>query len=275
MTHPTTTSEVQELIQQATAALQAADLYEARKCFRQAIEQEPERLDAWIGLADAVLPYKDRREYLQRALEIDPTSTEARTRLDEVERRLEAGELLAPRPRPSHTSAETDESAGGDDPAGVEILHCYRHPERETGLLCTQCGNPICAECARSALVGQLCPDCARERRPPNYQVTKANLAAAGLIAMVISGGLSLLLLLIGGGGLLFFFLAFMFASIMSNLLVRLIDRVTRAKRGKSMQIAVGIGIGLGAAPFLLLFSSLMLLIFNVALIFTTLAQLR
>ncbi len=274
MTDTTTTSEVQELIQQATDALQSADLYEARKLFRQAIEQEPESLEAWIGLSDAVLPYKDRREYLQRALDIDPTSTEARTRLDEVERRMEAGELLAPRPRAVTIPAETDD-ATSNDTTGIDVLYCYRHPERETGLLCTQCGNPICAECARSALVGQLCPDCARERRPPNYQVTKANLSAAGVIAMVFSGGLSLLILFIGGGGLLFFFLAFMFASIMSNILVRLIDRVTHAKRGKAMQIAVGVGIGLGAAPFLLIFSSLMLLIFNVALIFTTLAQLR
>jgi len=38
---------------------------------------------------------------------------------------------------------------------------CYRHPDRITGLSCSRCGKPICAECSRDAAVGQLCPDCA------------------------------------------------------------------------------------------------------------------
>jgi len=38
---------------------------------------------------------------------------------------------------------------------------CYRHPDRITGLSCSRCGKPICAECSRDGAVGQLCPDCA------------------------------------------------------------------------------------------------------------------
>ena len=37
--------------------------------------------------------------------------------------------------------------------------HCYRHPDRETGLSCSDCGRPICYECMTPAPVGLRCPD--------------------------------------------------------------------------------------------------------------------
>ena len=42
--------------------------------------------------------------------------------------------------------------------------HCYRHPNRETGVSCSNCGRPICPECMTSTPVGMRCPDCARQR---------------------------------------------------------------------------------------------------------------
>ena len=41
---------------------------------------------------------------------------------------------------------------------------CYRHPDRETGLHCSNCGRPICAECMTHAAVGIRCPECAGRR---------------------------------------------------------------------------------------------------------------
>jgi membrane associated rhomboid family serine protease len=38
-------------------------------------------------------------------------------------------------------------------------MHCYRHPDRETYLSCSECGRPICAECMTPAPVGQRCPE--------------------------------------------------------------------------------------------------------------------
>ena len=43
---------------------------------------------------------------------------------------------------------------------------CYRHPDRETGLSCSECGRPICTECMTAAPVGLRCPDHAGSRRP-------------------------------------------------------------------------------------------------------------
>ena len=37
---------------------------------------------------------------------------------------------------------------------------CYRHPDRATGLACTECERPICVECSIPAAVGQRCPQC-------------------------------------------------------------------------------------------------------------------
>jgi membrane associated rhomboid family serine protease len=36
---------------------------------------------------------------------------------------------------------------------------CYRHPDRVTGLSCSECGRPICTECMTMASVGIRCPD--------------------------------------------------------------------------------------------------------------------
>src|SRR5688572_24481912 len=39
------------------------------------------------------------------------------------------------------------------------VLRCYRHPDRETGVTCSECGRPICPDCMIFAPVGIRCPD--------------------------------------------------------------------------------------------------------------------
>ena len=41
---------------------------------------------------------------------------------------------------------------------------CYRHPDRQTGVSCSNCGRPICPDCMTSTPVGMRCPECARDR---------------------------------------------------------------------------------------------------------------
>jgi membrane associated rhomboid family serine protease len=50
-------------------------------------------------------------------------------------------------------------------PDDLDVEHCYRHPERETGVRCANCGRPICHECMVPAAVGFRCPDCMAEQR--------------------------------------------------------------------------------------------------------------
>jgi membrane associated rhomboid family serine protease len=76
---------------------------------------------------------------------------------------------------------------------------CYRHPDRETGLECSQCGRPICAECMTPTPVGQRCPECVgrqRVERPRSMAsvtpiVTYALIAINALVYIVIEHGLS------------------------------------------------------------------------------------
>lgn len=41
----------------------------------------------------------------------------------------------------------------------TELLRCYRHPDRETGVSCSECGRGICPDCMVFAPVGIRCPD--------------------------------------------------------------------------------------------------------------------
>jgi membrane associated rhomboid family serine protease len=41
---------------------------------------------------------------------------------------------------------------------------CYRHPSRETGVACSNCGRPICPDCMTPTTVGMRCPECSKQR---------------------------------------------------------------------------------------------------------------
>lgn len=45
------------------------------------------------------------------------------------------------------------------------IPRCVNHPDVETRVSCSSCGDPICTRCMRQAAVGQKCPRCARVPR--------------------------------------------------------------------------------------------------------------
>lgn len=51
------------------------------------------------------------------------------------------------------------------DPAPERDGFCYRHPDRQSFVLCQRCGRTICGECQTPAPVGVICPECMREQR--------------------------------------------------------------------------------------------------------------
>src|SRR3954464_2111960 len=67
---------------------------------------------------------------------------------------------------------------------------CYRHPQRETGVSCSHCGNPICPDCMTPTPVGMRCPECARQ---PTKVRTLHNAAAGGVEAARILIGINVL----------------------------------------------------------------------------------
>jgi membrane associated rhomboid family serine protease len=66
---------------------------------------------------------------------------------------------------------------------------CYRHPDRETGLSCSECGRPICTECMTAAPVGLRCPDhagkTARAPRVGGRQIVMPQTRIGGTDALV------------------------------------------------------------------------------------------
>src|SRR4029450_11098796 len=44
-------------------------------------------------------------------------------------------------------------------PPMAEPMYCYRHPDRETMVSCSECGRPICPDCMVFAPVGIRCPE--------------------------------------------------------------------------------------------------------------------
>jgi membrane associated rhomboid family serine protease len=50
---------------------------------------------------------------------------------------------------------------------------CYRHPDRETGLSCSECGRPICVDCMTVAPVGIRCPEHAGKPATPTKRAVR------------------------------------------------------------------------------------------------------
>src|SRR4051812_48029539 len=63
---------------------------------------------------------------------------------------------------------------------------CYRHPNRETGVACSNCGRPICPDCMTPTQVGMRCPECSKQTTPVrNLRTTHDRpVVTIGLIAV-------------------------------------------------------------------------------------------
>jgi membrane associated rhomboid family serine protease len=92
--------------------------------------------------------------------------------------------------------------------APAEVKYCYRHPDRETGLSCSECGRPICYECMTPAAVGLRCPE--HSGRPQGVsRVTQGARRASSegsgavLTKALIAVNVGVFLLQLAGGGTL------------------------------------------------------------------------
>ncbi|MET3565864.1 membrane associated rhomboid family serine protease [Leifsonia sp. 563] len=50
-------------------------------------------------------------------------------------------------------------------PVDARANYCYRHPDRQSYVLCQRCGRTICPECQTPAAVGVVCPECMAQQR--------------------------------------------------------------------------------------------------------------
>jgi membrane associated rhomboid family serine protease len=97
-----------------------------------------------------------------------------------------------------------------------QVVTCYRHPDRETGVRCQRCERPVCPDCMVPAPVGVQCVECVRRARsrvisgrsllmpsPPyvTYVLLTANVGvwAAGVVLALLAGSSAGI---VGGGSL-------------------------------------------------------------------------
>ncbi|SDM52614.1 Membrane associated serine protease, rhomboid family [Cryobacterium flavum] len=90
---------------------------------------------------------------------------------------------------------------------------CYRHPGRQSFILCQRCGRTICAECQTQAAVGVICPECMKEQRKnaPRTKPAVLTRLTAGKPAVTYS---------IIGITLVVYLLQFVFGNQITNLLI-------------------------------------------------------
>ena len=50
-------------------------------------------------------------------------------------------------------------------PVDTRANYCYRHPDRQSFVLCQRCGRTVCPECQTPAPVGVICPECMKQQR--------------------------------------------------------------------------------------------------------------
>src|SRR5947208_11051868 len=69
---------------------------------------------------------------------------------------------------------------------------CYRHPGRETGVSCSNCGRPICPDCMTPTSVGMRCPECVRQKTrvvrrgyAPGEPIVTYTLIAVNVLAFI------------------------------------------------------------------------------------------
>ena len=73
----------------------------------------------------------------------------------------------------------------------AELLRCYRHPDRETGVSCSECGRPICPDCMTFGPVGIRCPDHsgkAQGARRVVQNVQRRTARNPGIVTMTLIG---------------------------------------------------------------------------------------
>ena len=92
----------------------------------------------------------------------------------------------------------------------AEVMHCYRHPRRETRVSCATCGRPICTECMRPTDVGIKCPEDARLPRSARAGAMKTDQILKTLVAgvVVVLVGVPVAYVLLNVAGILTFIFA-------------------------------------------------------------------
>jgi hypothetical protein len=236
-----------DLIQQGLTAARVGDVEDARRLLRQATQNMPDNVEAWLGLAGVVESLEEKQTCFAQVLALDPANSEAKDGLAMVEQKLAA------KPAQQMPPDHSDEA----QPAAVSdsgLAFCYRHPDVETGLRCNRCGTPICAKCARRTPVGFRCPDCIREQENKFYTGTNLDYVIAAVIALPLSLiAATLFTFVLNSLGFFMILIAFFVAPAAGGIIAEAVRWGVGRRRSRYLRHVVVGCIILASAPFLLL----------------------
>lgn len=134
-------------------------------------------------------------------------------------------------------------------------LYCKNHPDRETGLRCHRCDQPICYQCAIKTPVGQICPQCYKAAQAKYYNGTSIDIPLGTAIALVLGAVFgALAYLFLGIGGFFSFIIAFIAGPAAGGAAAEVVRAALRRRRSQGLKVAATLGfvIGLLAVGFFL-----------------------
>ena len=216
-----------ELYERGVAAARVGEADEARQYLLEATSREPGDADAWLWLASVEPLPQTKKVCFERVLALRPDDPDAKAGLARLAEKYGQGVLK--------------------DEGLAEVLHCYWHPDRETGLRCTRCNRPICPDCARPHPVGWRCKECAKELRSPLYKVTPVQIARGFLVGLVVSVAAAAVVGAVSALPWFGWFLGFVVAAPAGTAVAEAVSAGGGRKRGRPMQIASVAAIVVGA----------------------------
>lgn len=114
-------------------------------------------------------------------------------------------------------------------------MKCAAHPDVETNLRCGKCGRPICPRCMVQTPVGARCPDCARLRRLPTYEVSARHYLIAAGVGLGVAAAVGVCWAFIPLGGLFSLLIGLAAGLVIGEVISLSVNR----KRGRGLQ-AIG-----------------------------------
>ncbi len=127
----------------------------------------------------------------------------------------------------------------------ASIIYCKNHADRETGLRCNRCNEPICAECAIQTPTGYRCPECVHGQQKTFDTAKSQDFVLAFAVAAFLSFIGATIASRIG------FFTIFL-APLAGTAIAESVRRVTNKRRSKKLFQTAIAGIVVGALPSLL-----------------------
>lgn len=121
-------------------------------------------------------------------------------------------------------------------------MKCAYHPDVETNLRCGKCGKPICPKDMVQTPVGVRCPDCAKLRKLPTFQVSSRyyiRAAGAGVGVAIVCGVIWWAI----DGLIPFFSLNLLLAPAAGYAISEVISLSVNRKRGKGLAAIAGVAV--------------------------------